>query len=290
MRPGELVEVAATTSKDVGCLLTMQYQFTDPVELDRKVTNSKGRVTWAWVVDPGGPSDAVYVTVDCGQGDLWGIAQVDIPIEPWAITCGVAAVSGRVAVDGVLSPGEWAEASVFGPVAAQIGSNLIMARIYVRPDPRNLSIAVQFDRDLSSLAVHTVAVRLDATPIDGSWNAGGSGNGDDGFVANLVHGWFIDEHFSTAVDPNQGQRDDEYGGTNDGSMAVGYHDTTTIVEISHPISGGDPRDAALAPGGEFGLSVSTYMENSDGQDSSTNLVPWHRSGPMQWAACEIPAD
>lgn len=287
VQPGELVSVSAKTATGATCVLATTYQFLEPVELGSKVTNQKGVATWTWVVAPGRPSDAIYVTVECEDGDRWGIAQVDIPIEP--VACEGAVGSGRVNVDGVLSPGEWGDASAFGPLAVEVGRNLFTATVYVRPDPRDLVIGVRFDRDLSSLAVHTVTVRLDASPVDGSWNAGATGNGDDGFVANLLQGWFFDEHFSTAVHPNQGQSDPEYGGTNDGSMATGYHGTTTVVEMSHPFQSGDVRDVSLAAGRKFGLSLWTYLKEAGSHEARVNLVPYG-SGPMQWVACDVPAE
>jgi hypothetical protein len=287
VNPGEMVSVTATTATGVTCVLTTTYQFTEPVDLDPKVTNAKGVATWRWVVAPDGPSDAIYVTVECEDRDRWGSAQVDIPIEQ--VVCEGAVGSSRVTVDGALSSGEWRDASAFGPLVVEMGGNLFTSTVYVRPDPRDLFIGVRFDRDLSNLAVHTIAVRLDAAPVDGSWNAGTTGNGDDGFVANLLQDRFSDEHFSTAVYPNQGQRDDEYGGTNDGSMAVGYHGTTTVVEMSHPFQSGDFRDVSLAAGGNFDLSVWTYLKDAGDHEARVNLVPWYRSDPMQWVACEVPA-
>jgi hypothetical protein len=258
----------------------------EPVELGSNVTNHKGVATWTWVVAPDGPSDVVYVTVECEDGDRWETAQVDIPIEE--VACEGAVGSGRVTVDGALSSGEWSDASAFGPLAVEIGRNLFTATVYVRPGPRDLVIAVRFDRDLSSLAVHTVGVHLDAAPVDGSWNAGEAGNGDDGFVANLLQDWFFDDHFSTAVSPNQGQSDDEYGSTKDGSMATGYDGTTTVVEMSHPFRSGDLRDVFLDAGETFGLSLRTYLKDAGGHQAWLGLVPYG-SGPMQWVTCTVPA-
>ena len=95
--------------------------------------------------------------------------------EPAATSCGLSSATSPVTVDGLLSPGEWDDAAVFGPVTVELGTVATTATVYVRPDPGDLLIGVRFDRDLSSLAVHTVAVRLDASPVDGSWNAGGAG-------------------------------------------------------------------------------------------------------------------
>lgn len=286
VHPGELVSVTAKTATGVTCVLATTYRFMEPVDVGSKVTDPRGVASWTWVVAPDGPSDAIYVTVECEDGDRWGIAQVDIPIEQ--VACEGAVESDRVSVDGTLSPDEWGDASAFGPLAVEIGRNLFTASVYVRPDPRDLVIGVRFDRDLSSLAVHTISVRLDAAPIDGSWNAGETGNGDDGFVANLLQGWFFDDHFSTAVYPNQGQSDDQYGGTVDGSMATGYHGTTTDVEMSHPFQSGDVRDVSLAAGGKFGLSVRTYLKDAGGNEARVNLVPY-RSDPLPWVACDVPA-
>ncbi len=298
VRPGELVSVSAKVASaetgkpafGVACVLTMSYQFTEEVDLGAVTTTASEAPTWTWVVDPDPRSDMMYVTVSCESGELWGIGQVDVPIDRAGIACRAAAGSGKVTIDGVLAAGEWDDAAAFGPVAVELGGDVTTATVYVRAGSRNLLIGVRFDRDLMSLAVHTVAVRLDATPVDGSWNAGATGNGDDGWVVNLLQGWFFDEHFSTAVDPNQGQRDDEHGGTVDGSMAVGYDGSSTVVEVSHPIRGGDIRDVALAAGETFGLSVSSYLEEADGHETYANLVPWHTGGRMAWVACRVPAD
>jgi hypothetical protein len=289
VHPGELIWVRAKTAQGATCVLTVTYQYADPVDLGPKVTNANGVARWAWVVDPDPRSDAMYVMVECQDGEQWGVAEGDLPIERGAIACGVTSGNSRVAIDGALAPGEWDGAASVGPVVVDLDPRPTMATVFVRPTAQDLVVAIRFDRDLSSLGVHTVSVHLDSAPVDGSWNAGGTGTGDDGYTANLRRDWFFDVHLSTAVVPNQGQVDVDYGGTSDGSMAAGYHGSTTVVEMSHPFRSGDLRDVDLVPGETFGLSISSYLEEADGTETFANLFPWHASGQMQWAACEVPA-
>lgn len=81
--------------------------------------------------------------------------------------------------------------------------------------------------------------------------------------------------------------DEAWGGTNDGSMATGYQETSMVVEMSHPFLSGHLRDASPAAGGKFGVSVSTYLKEAGGHEAWVDLVP-DRSGQTQWVACGVP--
>ena len=153
------------------------------------------------------------------------------------------------------------------------------ATVFVTNDQTDLLIAVRFDLDLSVFHTHTIGVRLDENPVDNDWNGGGDGNGDDGFV--VQHKTFgnrvdlmIDEHFNTSV--SQGQRDDAFGGTNDGTTGIVNAGSTTVIEMSHPLNSGDLRDAVLVQEQEFGLLVLTLIKQTiDGSivTEVTDLIP-----------------
>ena len=105
---------------------------------------------------------------------------------------------------------------------------------------------------------------------------------------NLLRNWLFDEHFSTAVVPSQGQRDDSFGGTVDGSMAIAYGGSTTVVEVSHPFRSGDLRDTALTAGEKFGLSLFAYLKVADGRELTISLVPPTGAELERWTPCEVP--
>jgi len=199
--------------------------------------------------------------------------------QPYSLVGDFTVVPG---IDGVLRPGEWDAADMFGPTTVNLpGGGTTTATVFVMNDQIDLLIAVRFDEDLSSFETHTIAVRMDENPVDDAWNGGGDTFGDDGFV--VQHKAFgsrvdrmLDEHFNSAVVPPQGQRDDEWGGTNHGITAITNDGSTTIIEMSHPLNSGDYRDADLVQGQDFGLLVFTVIRQTIGSSidtESTDLIP-----------------
>ncbi len=187
-----------------------------------------------------------------------------------------------ITIDGVFCGAEWAAVE---PSFANVnlpGGGTILAGIYVTNDATDLLMAVVFSQDLGSFFTHTVAVRLDENPVDGSWNAGTDGNGDDGWVVQHINAFgvrvdlMLDEHFNSTA--GQGQGDVAKGGTNDGVTAIVNNGASTVIEMSHPLNSGDFRDAVLASTNPYGLSVFTFLRQiSGGPTTTTNLIP-------QWAA------
>ncbi len=185
-----------------------------------------------------------------------------------------------VTIDGVLQPGEWSDATTYGPVIVDLpGGGTTTATVFVMNDQTDLLLAVRFDDDLSSFETHTIAVRLDENPVDNAWNGGDDTLGDDGFV--VQHKTFgsrvdlmIDEFFYTTL--NQGQSDDDWSGTNNGVTAIQNVASTTVIEMSHPLNSGDSRDAVLVQSQAFGLWVSTTIRQTIGADlvtKRTHLIP-----------------
>jgi formylglycine-generating enzyme required for sulfatase activity len=219
---------------------------------------------------------------------------------PNAVLVGVGFRVVRVArsappgIDGVMSPGEWDNAAyTFGPVTVNLpGGGTTTATVLIRNDGTNLLMAVTFDQDLSSFNTHTLSVKLDENPVDGDWNLGGDGNGDDGFVVHntafgVVRDRFFDMHFNCGpfdnpAAPCQGQTDLEWGGTNDGPAAVGNDGATTVIEMSHPLNSGDFRDAVLTSGQSYGLWIFTNIGGPVPAEPlvRTDLVP-------AWAAVVV---
>jgi hypothetical protein len=188
--------------------------------------------------------------------------------------------SSGVAIDGEISPGEWSGADVYGPVTVDLpDGGTTTATVYATNDATDLLFAVKFDQDLSSYETVTVAVRLDENPVDGAWNAGGDGNGDDGFtVQHKAFGVQVDRvydsHYNTSV--GQGQRDDLYGGVNNSVTAMISNGSSTVIEVAHPLNSGDFRDAVLVLDDNYGLLMFTTIRHTIGEvliTEITDLVP-----------------
>lgn len=201
---------------------------------------------------------------------------------------GVGCTLGVITIDGLFCGTEWIQpavgASVFPAIVNLPGGGTASARVYVTNDATDLLMAVVFEHDLGSFFTHTVSVRLDENPVDGSWNAGTDGHGDDGWTVQHKNAsgvrvdLMLDSHFNSGV--NQGQRDDLVTmptGTNDGATAIVNNGASTVIEMSHPLNSGDLRDAVLTPLDSYGLSVFTFLKTSGGSSTTSNLIP-------QWAA------
>jgi Tol biopolymer transport system component len=144
-----------------------------------------------------------------------------------------------IILDGFMTAGEWDQADHYTLDITLPNDATTTADIYVTNDATNLLFAVRFNVDISGWGTN-IGVRIDD---DSSmvWDGGADGNGDDGFVAqDYVSGadMFFDEFFD--VELSQGQRDDAYGGTNDGIMAAASTESATVVEMSHPLMSTDP--------------------------------------------------
>lgn len=181
--------------------------------------------------------------------------------------------AGSAVIDGVLCGVEWDGATTFGPFTVDLpNGSTARADVWLMNDDTDLFLAVQFDQDLSSFSLHTVAARLDEDG-NGAWDDGPDQAGEDGFVVqhttfgNRVDA-FIDEYFDTSL--NQGQRDDQNGGSNDGGTAI-VNNTTTTIETSHPLNSGDLLDAAFTSGDSYRLLLFTNV--GDGTSTvRTDLV------------------
>ena len=199
----------------------------------------------------------------------------------------VAVLPSGLTVDGVLSSGEWDTAAyTFGPTTVKLpGGQTTTATVLVTNDATDLYIAVLFDEDLSSFNTHTLSVRLDENPVDGEWNIGADGYGDDGLtVQHTAFGVrrdrLFDSHFNCGpfdnpAAPCQGQTDTEWNGTNDGLTAVGNDGATTVIEMSHPLNSGDTLDSVLTQEQSYGLWIFTNVGGpvTSAQLVRTDLVP-----------------
>lgn len=156
-------------------------------------------------------------------------------------------------IDGVIGAAEWDGADVYGPFTVNLpGGATTTATLRLHNDQNNLLAAVQFGQNMSSFNLVIFSIRMDEDQ-DGQWDLG-DGNGEDGYVVQQRNGGaktdtFIDEFFSCDVQPEfpcQGQRDDAWGGANNGSTASTENPGSTIIEVAHPLNGSDPKDVALS--------------------------------------------
>jgi len=252
----------------------------DDVEVTVSGANSATLTVGAGIVDNGdGTYTATYTPGTAGTDAIAiEIRNVETgnlePISGSPFTSVVAAPGG-VVIDGVLSTGEWNAAVSSGIPVSLPGGGQTTATVYLMNDATNLYAAVDFDADLSSFGVHTVAVRLDENPVNDEWDEGGDGNGDDGWVAQhqgVDSGVMVDEHFNATA--GQGQRDDAKGGTNDGATAFEDDGSSTVVEMSHPLNSGDFRDAELAACDTYQIQIFTTIAVALGDPSETSdLIP-----------------
>ncbi len=150
-------------------------------------------------------------------------------------------------IDGVLSEGEWDDATTYGPFAIALPfEESTTATLLVKNTGAKLFMAVRFAADLSTYRDVIAGIRMDEN-ANGTWD-----NREDGWVvqqrnSGALTNTFFDEFFSCDVSPCQGQNDNAWGGTTDGSTASTDSDRPTIIEVSKGVNT-DDRDALLTKG------------------------------------------
>jgi len=181
-------------------------------------------------------------------------------------------------VDGHSCPDEWNGAQGYGPFAVNLpGGATTTATLLIKNTTSQIFTQLAFAQDLSNHGLVIYAIRMDEN-ADNQWNLG-VGNGEDGFVAQQrVSGSrrdrFFDEFFTCQVSPCQGQRDDAWGGTNDGSTKSRDGGQPTVIEVAHGINTPDPRDASLAAGQTLKFLILINIGTS-----SSSLVTTFFPGP-----------
>lgn len=182
--------------------------------------------------------------------------------------------SGTATIDGVMGPGEWANAAKVdfavkrspGWSAAGSGSMLVMndaVNIYVAfvipgSTPPASSVGVNFDGD-----------------ADGTLT-----EGDDVILLNPSIG-FYDEFFSKKppcpADASFGCLgifDTDGGGTNDGAGQMRNNGSYSFYEMSHPLnSADDGHDFSLAAGDLIAITQYSGFRECDGQTCADSYLP-----------------
>ena len=190
---------------------------------------------------------------------------------------------GVPAINGVLGFAEWAGAQSYGPYTVNLpDGGTTTATIFMRSEPfaccTTMFVGVKFGMDLSSYELVTFGVRLDEN-ADGTWNAGADALGEDGFVAQQrVRGArldrFFDEFFNSDV--GQGQRDDLFGGTNDGVSASTDGLAPTVLEMSHETNNSDKLDAVLTT--DSSVPFALIITIGPSSNPAITLIPFE--GPL----------
>jgi len=178
---------------------------------------------------------------------------IDVKAQP---VLGPAWASIPPIIDGVLSPGEWADAD-----SETFTMGVAAATIYVMNDQNNLYVAVKIQDDDTGNDELTIQFDND--------NAGGAlVKGDD----NLAW-WdsFFDTYFEppTAIyqDTSDGGTDDGSGGRTQDGLMIWY------FEFSHPLDSNDNlHDFSLSLGSTVGFELS-WRDRKPDQPSSFHYWP-----------------
>jgi len=172
------------------------------------------------------------------------------------------------AVDGVISGGEWANATKWKNLMINVPEGgTTEGQILITNDNANLYIALVVERDMPDINANLVITFNN----DGS---GGLEEGDD-YVVGGVDGWFYDGFYSDRFGGGlRGVGDGaDPTGTVDGAASGGHSRGRTVIEVVHPLdSSDDAHDISVAPGDAltFLLNVNLF----DSQGATRTWLPW----------------
>jgi hypothetical protein len=162
-------------------------------------------------------------------------------------------------VDGVMSAGEWTNATQYGPFLVNLPyEGQSYATLYLKNTSDALYGSLQFTHSISAQTNIIAAFRFDGN-FNGVWDSP-----DDGFVVQQrIDGAradrFFDEFFTCAVTPCQGQTDREWGGSNDGETASTDGGPPTTIEFVKRFNTADSRDASISWGQTLRFSAFTNI-------------------------------
>jgi hypothetical protein len=148
---------------------------------------------------------------------------------------------GTAVIDGNVRDGEWTNASVFQVFEQE--PRLAGSVLYVMNDATNLYVGLRTTDNTVIGPATTFGLRFDNT------GDGIRGEGDD--QVSVHPSGFYDRHIE--------QGSYEFDSQVDGLGAMMTVDGVVHVELSRPLSTGDPDDASLAPGGRVPICVSYSM-------------------------------
>jgi hypothetical protein len=171
---------------------------------------------------------------------------------------------GTPKLDGVLAPGEWANAGSVAFVANTPRGGTTPATLLVMNDATNIYLAVRFARTIVDPG-NSVSFEFDKD-ASGSISAG-----DDAIVFSPGAAPPFFDDFRTAAPPCPpnalcAPRDVDFGGTNDGGGAFANDGTYSVYEVWHPLKSGDPlHDIQIAAGQTIGIQLSLRMIGPGGR-------------------------
>ena len=210
-------------------------------------TNASGLASTSWTL----PSTGTTATLDASAAALTTPAGGGTVTFTASIGGSPVASCGGAFIDGVNSPGEWAQAAQIQPFAP--GTNLAGSTIYVTSDAQNLCMAIDVsDATLSSS--DNFEVRFDNANDD--WVT----VGDDEFSATPFG--LTDTHFNGSF---WGISDGQQDGSSAGQNAAGRN----FIEMTKPLNSGDSNDFALAAGQTAPFCVRYFRDGTADADFPT---------------------
>ena len=212
--------------------------------------------------------------------DGW-VAAASLDGEPWIRRADAGHQplhgTGTPAIDGVLAPGEWADAVRVPfkmPVPPDGNGKEVSATLLVMNDRSNLYLAIEIPGTYSRTSTWF--------QFDNDADTAYIEDGHDSLVAAFYGGrpraaGFYDEFVQTQH-PDGGwdnHRDIESGngfpppGTEEGQAAGGETEGVTVVELAHPLASGDiAHDFQLAQGDIVGIQLEAYLLVEAGTEAS----------------------
>ena len=162
---------------------------------------------------------------------------------------------GAATIDGQLSTGEWDFADIlnFNAVIPQsLGGGTAPGTMYVMNDLTNLYLAVEFS---------FVASRGSAAfEFDNNDSGGERESGDDAILINSQVGFFDDVRILSSSGALFGLKDENVGGTTDGTGVFSDASGSSFYEFSHPLdSPDDAHDFSLKPGDTVAFNLFIRM-------------------------------
>jgi hypothetical protein len=165
----------------------------------------------------------------------------------------VLSASGSPTVDGVLTPGEWDRAARVDFNASLPAGGTVPATLFVMNDRTTLFVAVRVNTpidptDTKLTIVFDNAHRGQNVVGDDAIVVTPGGGAGDAFVTSVSGGRFT----ATGTDPSG-------GGATNGSAVFVNNGVTSVYEVSHPLSSGDPKDFGLAIGNTVAFSLALLI-------------------------------
>ena len=180
---------------------------------------------------------------------------------------------GSATIDGVLDPGEWADAGTATIAVNTLSGGTVPGTLYVMNDGVKLYLALQFG---ATALGNSAAFEFDND------RSGYLSDGDDGIIINPDIG-FYDLVRVAVGNELHSYFDTTLGGTNDGAGAFSNGAGATVYEFSHPLNSSDDlHDFSLSPGASIDFSMFIrLLEGETYADSDLNAFATYTLGQEQ---------